>query len=151
MEAVYFATQTDIRRWDVATGQEDVLYAGPRSRGSIDLSTDGRWIAFYTASDQLAVLPTTGGKARIVHRLASAPSPISIPFVTWMPDNKHLLFSGPGDGLYQVHIETEQVRQIGPLLKNVMYADIHPDGRQVAFTTTEDGTELWVMEGFLPD
>jgi len=150
MDAVYFATQTDIRRWDTATGQERELYTGPR-KGSFALSPDGQWLAFYTAPDQLAVLATTGGQARVVHHLDRAPGPMAIPFVAWTPDSKHLLFSGPGDGLYQVHIETEQVRQTGPLLKNLIHVDMHPDGRQIAFTIREEGTELWVMEGFLPE
>ncbi len=72
-------------------------------------------------------------------------------FVTWMPDNQHLLFPKKKGELWRVNVQTAQQQQIGGSLEHLRHVDVHPDGRRLAFTLEQLGSELWVMEGFLPE
>jgi len=33
----------------------------------------------------------------------------------------------------------------------MMNAVMHPDGQQIAFTVRQAGSQLWIMENFLPE
>ena len=149
-KSLYLITDTGFTRWERATGHEQELYRGPRAKSFFNLSPNGRWLAFYSAPDLLALVPTTGGDARTVLRLEEKFSDTSVPFVAWTPDSEHLLFPKQGNQLWKVHIATGQLQQIGPPIKNLIDVAVHPDGRQIAFSIQEPGNELWIMEGFLP-
>lgn len=48
-------------------------------------------------------------------------------------------------------METGEQQQIGPAIEGLFGAAMHPDGRQITFTVEKLGSELWVMENFLPE
>ena len=118
--------------------------------GGLDVSPDGRWLAFHRLPNSLVVLPSAGGKPRQVAQLDELAQSYTH-FVTWMPDGEHLLFSKRKNELWKVNVETGEQQQIGPAIENLVHATMHPDGRQIAFTVEQGGSELWVMENFLPD
>ena len=97
------------------------------------------------------ILAVSGGPRREVLRLEDDERTDPPTFVTWMPDNQHLLFPKQGNELWRVNIQTGQQQQIGGLFEQLCHVDVHPDGRQLAFTLEQPGSELWVMEGFLPE
>jgi Tol biopolymer transport system component len=146
-------SSTRIIRIELTTGQETELYQAKEkeeTRG-LDVSPDGQWLAFYRDMNSLVMLPSAGGDPReVVHMEGNGGNTNNL-FVRWTPDGEHLLFCKRKKELWKVHVETGAQQQIGPVLENLVGAAMHPDGRQIAFTVEQLGSELWVMENFLPD
>lgn len=119
----------------------------------MDVSPDGRWLAFYRDIDSLAVMLSAGGEPREVVHLDEGELMEPTTFVRWMPDGEHLLFGKRKKELWKVNVQTGTQQQIGPAIEEgqLINAVMHPDGRQIAFTIEQSGSELWVMENFLPD
>ena len=70
-----------------------------------------------------------------------------------MPDGEHLLCRGQKNELWKVNVETGEKQQIGVATEKegLIHATMHPDGRRIALTVEQGGSELWVMEDFLVD
>jgi Tol biopolymer transport system component len=149
--SIYIRSLFRLSRLELATGRETTLYKGTSwGPWSFDVSPDGQWLAFYPTEDSLAVMPSVGGGPReVVHWDEEVQS--THPFVRWTPDGEHLLFRKRKKELWKVHAETGAQQQIGQTVENLVGAAMHPDGRQIAFTVEQKGSELWVMENFLPD
>ena len=151
-ESIYIRSNTTVSRLDPASGEETELYQGKPGPIGLDVSPDGRWLAFYQDNSSLVVLSSTGGEPREVVRLAeNEKSDFSHSFVRWTPDSQHLLYPKHNSQLWKVHVETGVQQQTGPAIENLVQVSMHPDGRQIAFTVEQPGSELWVMENFLPD
>ena len=151
-KSVYIRSKTSLSRLDPATGQETELYQGQWGPISFDVSPDGRWLAFYRDPSSLVVLPSAGGEPReVVHMEGNAGNTHVNLFIRWTPDGEHLLFGKRRSELWKVNIETGEQQQIGQTVENLVGAAMHPDGRQIAFTVEQKGSELWVIENFLPD
>ena len=145
---IYIGGPTSLIQYDPVTQEEQTLYQGRTRR--IAISPDGQGLAFWRDASSLVILPVSGGPLREVLRLEDDEVGVHA-FVTWMPDNQHLLFPKIGRELWRVNVQKGQQQQIGGALDHVTHVDGHPDGRQLAFTLEESGKELWVMEGFLPE
>ena len=76
--------------------------------------------------------------------------PRPVVLLRWTPDGEHLIY-GDQRQLWKVHIETGRRQRLGPPIQNLADVAIHPDGRQIAFSVEETGSELWVMKEVLPD
>jgi Tol biopolymer transport system component len=151
-KSVYIRSGTSLSRLDLATGQETELYQGQWAPMGFDVSPDGRWLAFYRDINSLVLLPSAGGDPRqVAHWDEEVQS--TLPFARWTPDGEHLLFRKRNNELWKVHVQTGEQQQIGPAIEEgkLMNAVMNPDGRQIAFTVEQQGSELWVMENFLPD
>ncbi|MCH7557616.1 MAG: serine/threonine-protein kinase [Planctomycetes bacterium] len=152
-KSVYIRSLMSLSRLEVASGQETELYQGEGGPRGFDVSPDGRWLAFYPDLNSLTVLPSAGGDGdprQVVHwDEGELAAPYA--FVRWTPDGEHLLFCKRNNELWKVHVETGEQQQIGPEIENLVHATMHPDGRQIAFTVEQAGSELWVMENFLPE
>ena len=149
-----------IIRYELATGDSAVLFRTPFGAwGQImgaTLSPDGRTIAFGYA-------PMVGSAARSVVLLpingqATRELPIEGRGITaWMPDGRALLFqrfvaTGPRWQIWYLDLATGEPHAIGLGTYGTRPGvDVRPDGRQLAYTSGRDGTELWVMESFLPE
>jgi Tol biopolymer transport system component len=97
-------------------------------------------------------MPSAGGDLRQVVELDQDELSVAErAFVRWTPDGEHLLFSHRKSQLWKVNVESGVQQQIGPVIKGLLGADMHPDGRQIAFTVQQKGSALWVMENFLPE
>ncbi len=60
------------------------------------------------------------------------------------------MFFGRREGeLWRLHVETREVERVARL-EGLIHVDLHPDGRRVAFTSTQYGQRLEVMRNFLP-
>ena len=149
---VLFARGDAIVLYDPVTRREETLYQRPRAPGGhLALSTDGQRLAFWRDATSLVILPVSGGPASEVLRVPEPEELASKFLLAWMPDNQHLLFSKRAHELWRVDIQTGQQQQIGEPVEHLQFVDVHPDGRQLAISLEQPGSELWVMEGFLPD
>jgi Tol biopolymer transport system component len=149
----------DLRRRDMATGEETVLYKGGKLEGinNLELSPDGRSLVFgwskshlfYTA--HVMIVPASGGDP---HEVLAVPDQLGelIKAVAWMPDGKRLLFSREGKAsseLWRVAVENGSPEKIGIATEGEGLS-VHPDGQHVAFTAGKFEPEVWALENFLP-
>jgi Tol biopolymer transport system component len=147
-------------RYELATGDTTTLFRTPFGAwGQImgaSLSPDGQTVAFgyhpavgAPGGKSLVLLPVTGAPAR------QLPIPRVIR-VAWMPDGRGLLFlrfvrTGPVFETQYVDLASGEAHPIGLTTSGHLQGlDVSPDGRRIAYTLGKDGTELWVMENFLP-
>ena len=150
--SIYTRSKYNLVRLDPTTGMETNLCQTGVEPMDLDISPDGRWLAFYQDRDSLVVMPSTGGEPRQVVQFEHDELNVAErAFVRWMPDSKHLLFSHCKSQLWKVNVETGVQQQIGPVIKGLEGVDMHPDGRQITFTAKQRGSALWVMENFLPE
>ncbi len=151
--AIYFHVgwRSLIRR-DLTTGSEQEIHRSEKEMlEGLDLSPDGKWLAIHLRSGSIIVMSADGGEAREVLHLDEAErTAVGQMFTTWTPDGKHLLFSKRTNEIWRVNIETGKQEQIGPKIPGLFRATVHPDGKRIAFTTSQNSSELWVMENFLP-
>jgi Tol biopolymer transport system component len=150
-----------IVRYELATGDTTVLFRTPFGAwGQImgaTLSPDGRTVAFGYA-------PTVGSAGRSIVLLpVDGQPPRELPIEgsgvgAWMPDGRALLFQrlveAPPprwEGWY-LDLATGEPHSIGLATRGTRPGlDVSRDGRRIAYTSGKDGTELWVMENFLPE
>jgi len=147
-------------RYDPATGDSTVLFKTPFGAwGQImgfDVSPDGRTIAFGYA-------PVTGGpqgKSLVLLPISGGP-PQELPIEgvimpAWMPDARALLFQrfaagGPVWEAWYVELAGGEPHPIGLTTHGTPGLHVDPSGRRIAYTSGRSGSELWVMENFLPE
>jgi Tol biopolymer transport system component len=151
-----------ILRYDAETGDSTVLFRTPYGAwGQIlspALSPDGQTLAFgyspVVGSDphSLILLPVSGDEPREL--------PIEgARRIAWMPDGKALLLllrQRPVDvelvwEAWYLDLSGGEPQPIGLTVQGTRVAlDIRPDGRSISYTSSRGGSELWVMENFLP-
>jgi len=150
--SIYIRSQKSLSKLELATGRETTLYTGSWGPSDLDVSPDGQWLAFYSTKDSLAVMSSAGGEPReVVDMDDNAAGDANCFFIRWTPDGEHLLFSMRKKELWKVSVETGEQQRIGQEIEGLVGAVMHPDGRQIAFTVEQLGSELWIMENFLPD
>jgi Tol biopolymer transport system component len=150
---------------DQETGKEDVLYQGGEGRGRVhprfDGSPDGRQLAFVLVREDggksLMVMPTSGGEPRELFRCdKGSPWPQA---VQWSHDARYVYYvlwgypeDDPRRGLWRVPANGGEPEQLDWYMEinAKQVPSFHPDGRRIAFTVSEFGAEVWVMEDFLP-
>jgi Tol biopolymer transport system component len=157
--------QARVMRRDLGTGRDEqvrVLPDGVRWGNQVFASPDGRWLALVQSPARgdewdLAVLPLAGGQIRVLPGPWTDVKPWKL---TWAPDSRQLTFIRPGgegakatrSELWAISVEGGEQRSLGFSVPNdVFNLSVHPDGKHVALTLTEEATEVWVMENLLPD
>jgi Tol biopolymer transport system component/beta-lactamase regulating signal transducer with metallopeptidase domain len=147
----YLRNWRHLLRHDLATGGEQELLQTNREIYGLDLSPDGTMLALCQ-KNSLTVLPSNGGELReVVHLRDDEVSAFGSRFVTWMPNGRELLFSKRSNQIWRVDVRTGAQEQLGSPVQNLLDVAVHPDGRQLAVSTFEQGSELWVMENLLPE
>ena len=151
--SIYLRTAHRITSLEPGTVRATVLYNkeewGPCE---FDVSPDGQWLAFYPAPDMLAVMPSEGGEPREIVG-GDGEMPTHSAFVKWTPDGEHLLFGKRKNELWKVNVEAGDQQQIAVMIdgQELVNAAIHPDGQRLALKIRQAGSQLWVMENFLPE
>jgi len=124
--------------------------------GNVNLSPDGRWIATRTvdAAGKFAaaiLFPASGGEVRELMRVNQ---PVFLGVALWAPDsNSFIVGKRYGEKVlefWQVPISGGEPRKLDLKIENASQFSLHPDGRQVAYTTGQRKEEVWVLENFLP-
>lgn len=162
----YHGNLGSIYELDLASGNERILVSGPAAddglmgpvsrMGPISLSPDGRWIAASrsepsTKSQTVMLIPVDGGEPQELLRV-SEPERIGNRS-TWAPDGRGILIkkeTNVGTELWFVPISGESPRKIDLDVRSLGTIRLHPDGRQIAFDSTQFSSEVWVLENFLP-
>ena len=132
---------------------------------ALAISPDGRQLAFIErpagagTSPALKVMPAAGGEPRELFRLEDPEESFHGDYsgLAWTPDGRYILFgrtkSGEPQELWRIPTEGGKPQKLLAMHK-LSQINIHPDGRRIAFTGFTDGplgTEVWVMENFLPE
>jgi Tol biopolymer transport system component len=150
---------------NLVSGDEEVLYRVGEGRGMVharfDASADGRQVAFVLIKEDggksLMVMSTAGGEPRELFKCDKGkPWPQA---VQWSHDGRfvyYVLWGYPeGDptlGLWRVPAVGGEPEQLDWYMEHNVkqIPSFHPDGRRIAFTVSEFGAEVWMMEDFLP-
>jgi Tol biopolymer transport system component len=149
---------------DLETGREKELYnlnfgGSTYYAGGLTLSRDGKQLAFAVSesgSKIIKVIPAMGGEARELLRGDESLMNISFGTIAWASDGKNLLFVRPVNSggsetdLWLIPLQGGEPRKMELSAKNMHDLSVHPDDRHIAFTTSQDRSEIWVMENFLP-
>ena len=168
--AIYYIEHRDVKakrparvmRRNLGTGRDEEIRVLPEQTDATNLlpSPDGRWFALMLnhANDtwSFAVVPLSGGDIRELPGPWADVKPWKL---TWAPDSQQLMFIRPGreagkimrSELWGVSVAGGEQRSLGfSVPQDVASLSVHPDGRQLALTLTEEATEVWVMENVLP-
>lgn len=139
---------------DLASGTERTLYG---TGGPIypTLSPDGRHLAGVIQDEQsrssaLVVWSVIGDKRKELLRTKERQSMSN--YVSWTPDGSGVIVPVRRTGAYDpvvVPVAGGAPRTLD-LEIGQLGLRVHPDGRQVAFTTGQQTFELWMLENFLP-
>ncbi|MFO7733949.1 MAG: tetratricopeptide repeat protein [Candidatus Aminicenantes bacterium] len=144
---------------DIGTGTEKELFRTGESLmwGPAALSPDGRQLAIASRDDRraLMLIPTSGGETRALYQFDQEGGWPTM--ITWTADSRHILFSRSGQGenrgwsLWRISADGGEPQDLGMSTQFISWVCAHPDGRRVAFSSSQgSGTEVWVLENFLP-
>jgi Tol biopolymer transport system component len=149
---------------DLTNGKEKEIYRSDAPL-NISLSPDGQRLAIlahFFMSDKiprLNVIPSEGGELQELCRFEEGIDiRVGAPF-TWTPDGKYILFTMKSPkkdnekwDLYRIPVKGGIPEKLGLEMGGFnMNLSVHPDGRHIAFSTSEQSiSEIWVMENFLP-
>jgi Tol biopolymer transport system component len=154
---------TQLMRFDLEGRRERELKRFPKGETPVmvAVSPNGEQLAYAASNDadrstSLDIIPATGGQARTVFRGVRWPSG-AVTSLAWTPDGRSLIFARPEDGtdapqhLWKVPLAGGQQEKVGISMPNILFAQIHRDGRRIVFGTRQStATEVWALENFLP-
>jgi Tol biopolymer transport system component len=150
---------------DIESGTEKEIY---RSKDilAISLSPDGQSLAllshffFSEKKPSLKVMPSEGGEPRELCIFEEGIDLSSAGSITWTADGKYILFAketsntdDPKRELFRIPAEGGEPEKLGLEISGFLInLTIHPDGRQIAFSTSEQvDSEIWVMENLVQE
>jgi serine/threonine protein kinase len=155
-------SRPEITRFDMSTGEEDLVYAQPPDSylGRLSVSPDGRWLVstLYSRREKafrLIAIPTGGGRPR---DLAVVPEPDGIELGDWTPDGRQVLFvrvtrdseQRKHGEVWIVPSEGGSPRSLGLSRPALRELRVSPTGDYISFTAGFPDKEIWVFENFLP-
>lgn len=165
---IYFSTGERNRKsvslfvHELETGQETGLSGSPDDACDIDISPDGKWLAFLNRGDKrsLRIIPAAGGNPREICSFEHEANHILSP--AWSADGRFIYFpmlqkpqepTGIMLDLYRVPVAGGEPQKIDVAMRRIRHLTVHPDGQRIAFSssgTNPEKSEIWVMENFLP-
>jgi Tol biopolymer transport system component len=144
-----------IMRLDLETKEIKEVYRSTQQIIRMDISPDGRSLAFLEAADSaLKVMPIEGGKPRLVYKFDEGWATS----VAWSPNGKYLFYAKmpKGEGklgqieLWRIPSEGGEPVRFPLVAAGMENLRIHPDGKRISYNTFKHDPETWVMENFLP-
>ena len=144
---------------DLGSGKVQLLNRSTQM--ALALSPDGRQLAFFAAAGQgeaegLVVMPSAGGSARLVARGADGLT------IAWSPDGRYLIYpvrmktSGANpeqrrNELWRVSPQGGDPQRLSLTVDGLLRRlRVHPDGQRIVYYARLLGSDVWVMENFLP-
>jgi Tol biopolymer transport system component len=141
--------------YDVKAGQKKEIYRSSEQIIRMDISADGKWLAFLEAADStLKVMPPDGGQPQVIYRFDKGKGWSTS--VAWSPDGKYIYFTRGSNGktgrqeLWRIPSAGGEPVRFDLAADGMENLDIHPDGRRITFNSWRMGADVWVMENFLP-
>lgn len=138
---------------DMAAGTEKVLVDSP-SASALSVSPDGTRIAYVLADRErhtnvLLTMPLAGGAPTEIARLSGTSQQTE-----WVPGGSHILFTvldGATTQLWAVSTKASSAPRKLPIrdIGTGSPIRVHPDGRQIAYSTGSNAFEIWSLENFL--
>ncbi len=156
---VFYVNRGRLFMRELESGREKQLYQNNNLRLLLDLSPDGKRVVFGTENSSdgtwsIQIIPVSGGEPRELFKLHESEESEEIGFINWTPDGKYMLFTEnakKGPALWRISPEGGEPQKLWQSDKRYSGLSIHPDGKQIAFSTYEEDLEIWVMENFLPE
>ncbi|MFH1250335.1 MAG: tetratricopeptide repeat protein [bacterium] len=159
----------DVRHFalDLKSGQEQEL-TRPRNTPLVPLalSPDGEQLAFIGAGDKagstaICVMPSSGGPPIQLVDIGSPDWASRV--IAWSPDGRYLIYAvifpkthDTNMGLtrwelWRVSAQGGEPQRLDLTVDGLLrHLRIHPDGQRIVYYAWRGGTEIWVMENFLP-
>jgi Tol biopolymer transport system component len=145
-DAVWCLVRDGIVRRQLGSGEEKGRVQFERTSVNVPLSPDGRWVAFMDKNRTVNLAPVAGGERRRIFRLESTNDNC---WLTWTPDSRYVLCLNEGQ-VWCIPASGGEARKLAILVKGLRRLVVHPDGKRVAMWVQEPGSEIWVLENFLP-
>jgi Tol biopolymer transport system component len=149
---------------DLESGEERELFRDPYLASQhFAVSPDGSRLVFalrgvregnwaIQVGGRLLIMDLDDGDVREFHKF---PEEGRVWSLQWTPDGKYVLYTigeDDGDALWRVPVAGGPAEKTWTFEGDYFntWANLSPDGRQVAYTTYRWDFEVWVMENFLP-
>lgn len=129
-------------------------------------SPDGSQLAYFDRdpadSEKLAdleIMSIEDGSTRIIYPGSQKPAIAFEAGINWSPDGKNLLlaFLNEERTQHQFHLldpVSGERTPVGQSMKEgqvIRHAALHPDGKQLAFSSGEIGSQLWAIKNLIAD
>jgi len=154
---------TRILRRDLDTGKDTELakMTGPAGIPVVAASPDGKWLAFTSREEdeqkvRLKIVPSAGGEVRELFQIMDKGFILDL---NWTADGRFLWFRGvtPSDDpktppkweSWRISPDGSDPQKLELVIPGGGVR-LHPDGRQIVYSTGRGRRDLWVMENFLP-
>jgi Tol biopolymer transport system component len=142
---------------DLTTQDVTPVTTGPDTRAlGITISPDGKLIAYWqwregkAGVSNIVVAERDGRNTRVLCRCEFPGAYFPLNALTWMPDQRHIVFADSSGTLWRVPVAGGEREQIGVSVPpRVLGLQVQPDSRGIYFTVRSDSPELWVLENFL--
>jgi len=139
-------------RLDLESGIEKELLSSSQPLG---------YFRFALSPDSRQLVVIEGDKIRICSSDGTQPQRLleakDVNTIAWTPDGKNILYGKIQDGsqdvmdLWGIPAAGGEPQKLGLTMSFLMHLRVSPDGKSIAFTSSEQPgkTEVWVMENFL--
>jgi Tol biopolymer transport system component len=160
-KSIFYTNQGQLLKRDLESGQEKQLYKITNSTRILDLSPDGQRLVFgdYDPDEEtlsILIMSIQEQKVRELIKLQRVRRS-GAHAARWTPDGKYVVFmkydvDEKGSSFWRISSEGGEPQKLWQSKKSGDGdLSIHPDGKQIAFTTFKDEIDIWVMENFLPE
>ncbi len=146
-DAVWCFSMDGIVRRQFGSGEETGRVQFERSNVDSPMSPDGRWVASMDKNRALNLTPVAGGERRQVLRLESTDDSCRL---TWTRDSRYVLCRIQEGRVWRITASSGEARKLAIPVKGLREIRVNPDGKRVAMWVQESGSEIWVLENFLP-
>jgi Tol biopolymer transport system component len=118
---------------------------------ALALSPDGQWALALQEQEQgqqLALLPTGAGEARVLPREGMT----DVYWARWFPDGRRLLLAGAdvkgAPASYILHLDSDRLERVGE--PGVLARLLSPDGQRLLVHDSTQGYRVWPLDGGQP-
>jgi Tol biopolymer transport system component len=150
--------ECQILMYELQTKQKTEIYRGLVQINRMNISPDGKNLAFWEIGrgGALKIISTAGGEPTILDTMDKGEEGIN--GIAWSPDGEYVFYSkfgkdagktGPCE-LWRIPAEGGTPVKFNLTVNGMESLSIPPDGKRLAFNSWEVGSEVWVMENFLP-
>ena len=149
-----------IARLDLQTGSQEGVFlpALPAQLGNFALSPDGTRFVFWASKskpDYIGIVPVAGGKATAIYEYPASEGGRIGWGPNWTADGKGVIFqrlssNDAYDDLWLVSSEGGSARKLLSTTGHIISHAVHPNGREIAFSTDAETWEFRVLDNLFP-